>query len=214
MKKNREWNVHSCMLIYSMESSDLMKHVWKGLKILIITILSFLAVMCIWVFIQTKVNPNKIPTIFGNKIFIVLSGSMESEVYKGDLVIVKNTKADSLEVNDIIAFRDKDNYVVTHRIIKIVEEDGKKVFTTKGDNNNTEDSDKVTEEQIEGKYVKKISGFGNVLLTMKKPLTLFIVLGVIVLGGIVWILFGNSKLTKEERNELERLRKEKEQIDD
>ncbi len=189
-----------------------MKYVVKGLKYLGYVLLTSLALIFIWVFIQTKIRPNEIPSIFGYKPFIVLSGSMETELYEGDLAIVKKVNPSDLKVKDIIAFRDEDNYVVTHRIIQVVEgEDNKVEFKTKGDNNNTEDSGTVKLKNVEGLYVKKISGFGNVILVLQKPITLGIIMLIIVLIGIIWVTAGNNKLSKEEKLELERLRSEKHQ---
>lgn len=188
-----------------------MKNILKILKYFILIILIGLAAIFISVFIQTKVNPDKVPSIFGYKPFIVLSGSMETEIYKGDLVIVKKVDTDTLKTNDIIAFREENKYVVTHRIVEVTDNNGTKSFITKGDNNNANDAGMVNEEDIEGIYIFKIDGFGNVLLVMQKPLTLGITLGVIVIIGILWITLGNDKLSKEERKELEQLRKEKQQ---
>ena len=186
-----------------------MKVVFKVIKYILLAFLVFLAGLFISVFIQAKMKPNKIPSMLGYKPFIVLSGSMESELYKGDLAIVKNVDANTLKENDIIAFRDKEDYVVTHRIIEIKNNNGKKEFVTKGDNNNTEDSGTVSLAEVEGKYIGKISGCGNVLLVMQKPLTLCIILVLIVVIGILWITAGNNKLSASERKELEQLRKEK-----
>ena len=130
---------------------------------------------------------------------------METELYRGDLAIVKEVDVNSLKENDIIAFKDKDNYVVTHRIVKIE----KDKFITKGDNNNKEDSDPVSKSKIEGLCVYKISGLGSVLLVLQKPITLVIIIGIIIMVGIVWITFDSNKLSIEERKELEQLRKEK-----
>ena len=183
-----------------------MKIFLKIVKCFIIAVLIILAAIFMWVFIQTKVNPNKIPSIFGYKPFIVLSGSMESQLYRGDLAIVKNVDVNTLKENDIVAFRDHDNYVVTHRIIGVVNGE----FVTKGDNNASADSDTVNKNDIEGLYVYKISGLGNILLVMQKPLTLGIILAIIVVGGIFWFVLDNNKLTLDERKELEELRKERE----
>ena len=46
---------------------------------------------------------------------------------------------------------------------------------------------------------------------MQKPITLLISLVIIVAAGIIWIMLGKNKLSKEEREELELLRKEKNQ---
>ena len=188
-----------------------MKNVVKVLKYLGFIILASLAFIFIWVFIQTKIRPNEIPSVFGYKPFIVLSGSMETEIYEGDLALVKVIDANKLKVNDIIAFRDDEKYVVTHRIVEIIKDnDGEVAFVTKGDNNNAKDEGTVKLKDVEGIYVKKISGFGNVILVMQKPVTLAITLVIIVLIGLLWISSSNNKLTKEEKLELERLRKEKE----
>ena len=186
-----------------------MKTVLKVLKYIALSILVFLACVCISVFIQTKTKPNKIPAIFGYKPFIVMSGSMEAELYKGDLVVVKDVDKKTIKKSDIIAFRDKKNHVVTHRIVEVINDNGKKAFITKGDNNDTTDVGAVYLNNIEGKYVFKIAKAGNVLLVLQKPMTLFIMLTVILIIGIVWIMIGNNKLSKEERKELEELRNQK-----
>ena len=187
-----------------------MKVVLKVLGYTIVTIFALLALIFIWIFIQSRVNPDKVPSLFGYKFFIVLSGSMEPEIYKGDLVIVKNTDSNTLKENDIIAFRDKDGYVVTHRIVEINYDDGKK-FITKGDNNNVNDADSVALESVEGIYTSKIGGLGNVLVVMQEPVTIVVVISVIILAGILWITLDNNKLSTSERKELELLRKQKDQ---
>lgn len=188
-----------------------MKKLIKILKYILISILVFLAIICISVFIQTKVNPNKIPSIFGYKPFIVLSGSMETELYKGDLAIVRKVDVNTLKENDIIAFRDDDEHVVTHRIVSIISSEDDIEFITKGDNNNSNDQGTVKLDDVEGKYIRKVKGLGNVLLVLQKPLTLCIILGITVVFGVFWIVIGNNKLSNDERKELEQLRKEKQQ---
>lgn len=184
-----------------------MKKVLKIIGYIIISILVLIAILIGIVFIQTKTNPDKVPTIFGYKPFIVLSGSMETEIYKGDLVIVKEVKHNKLKLNDVIAFRDEDNYVVTHRIVDINKENNETKYITKGDNNNTNDRGYVTIENIEGIYVNKIKGFGNILLIMQKKITLIITLALIVIIGTIYIIFDSSKLSNSERKELEEYRK-------
>ena len=145
------------------------------IKAVFIIILVIILMINIYVMIQTKTKPNSVPSLFGYKPFIVLSGSMEDEMYVGDLVIVKETDTDSLKVNDIIAFRDSENYVTTHRIVNIVNTDKGKCFETKGDANNTKDNGVVCPDSIEGKYSSKIPAIGNAILFIQQPLgfTLF-----------------------------------------
>jgi len=181
----------------------------KVLQCVVVAILVFLVFICISVFIQTRVNPNKIPSIFGYKPFVVLSGSMETEIFKGDLVVTREVDAESLQKNDIVAFRDSENHVVTHRVVDIVDENGEKRLVTKGDNNNNNDSDMVNVKDVEGKYLFKMSGFGNFVMIMQEPLTLVVVLVVILVAGGIWMMLGKNKLSKDEREELEKLRKER-----
>ena len=144
--------------------------------------------------IKSKIYPNKIADFMGYKPFIVLSGSMESNINIGDLVIVKETNVSDIKKEDIIAFR-KDDIVITHRVIDTVEKDGSIYFKTKGDNNNTADEALVSENDLEGKYVFKIAGLGSVLLFFAKPLgMLIIILVIFLLALIVYIIkFKNNK---------------------
>jgi signal peptidase len=190
----------------------MMKIVFKIIKYILISILVFLAIIYTSVFIKTKLRPDEIPTIFGYKPFVVMSGSMETELYKGDLAIIKVVDKNTLNTNDIIAFREKKDLVVTHRIVEIQTQNGEKVFITKGDNNNSNDTGVVHLKDIEGKYVKKYSSLGNIVLILQKPITLIIILSIILVFGIIWIALDDNKLTEEERQELEDLRRENEKL--
>ena len=181
----------------------------KILQYIATAVLVFLVVICASVFIQTKISPNKIPSIFGYKPFVVLSGSMESEIFRGDLAVTREIDVNTIQKNDIVAFRDKENHVVTHRVVDIIETNNEKKLITKGDNNNANDTGTVSAKDVEGKYLFKISGFGNFILMMQEPLTLFIVLAVIIVAGGIWMMIDKNKLSKDERKELEKLRKER-----
>ena len=101
------------------------------------------------IIIKGNMNPDKVPDVFGYKPFAVVSGSMETSINVGDLVIAKKIDSDkSLKNGDIIAFRTSDNYVVTHRIVETKDENGKRYFTTKGDNNKSNDMDPVVFDKI------------------------------------------------------------------
>lgn len=88
--------------------------------------------------------------IFNYKMIAVGSGSMEKTIYLGDAVVYKkiNNKK-KISVGTIIAFN-KNNKLITHRIIKYKIVNGKYIYKTKGDNNNTEDNFNVYEKDIEG----------------------------------------------------------------
>ena len=88
---------------------------------------------------------NQMPMPFGYGASVVLSGSMEPEFSKGDLIIVG--EADSYQERDIVVFQDGASLVV-HRIIEI---DGEKIIT-QGDANNVPD-EPIESSVIKGKVV-------------------------------------------------------------
>ena len=193
-----------------------MKTLFKLLKITVISILSIILVLNIYIMIQANLSPNKVPSVFGYKPFVVLSGSMESKISVGDLVFVKSIDVNKLKANDIIAFRDNDNLVTTHRIVDEVEINNQRCFKTKGDSNNTEDVGTVCKEQIEGKYQGKIAKVGNIIMFIQKPLG-FIVMMLSILIVCMFIYFISSrrinKISEEELKEYEEFKREKQRKD-
>lgn len=97
--------------------------------------------------------------IFTYTILGVGSNSMSPEISKGDAVIIK--KIDSykeLKVGDIIAYNNSTSgKIIIHRLVEIKTDDnGEKIYVTKGDANNGVDSIKVTYEKIRGVVKLKI----------------------------------------------------------
>lgn len=192
-----------------------MNRVIKCLKITVITILSIVLLINVYILIQAKTNPNSVPSIFGYKPFVVLSGSMETKIYVGDLVFVKEVDPSLLEINDIIAFRDNENFVVTHRIVSIVNEGNERCYKTKGDNNNTIDEDIVCSNSIEGKYYSKIPKIGNIIIFIQQPLGFAVMMLSILIVCIFIYIISNRKIDKqisdEELKEFEEFKKFKKQ---
>jgi len=170
-------------------------------------------VINLWIMVQSKTNNEQVPSVFGFKPFIVLSGSMESDIHKGDLIITKETDPTKLKVNDIIAFRDAEKTVTTHRIIEIVTNDGKDYFITKGDNNSTQDLNLVALEDVEGIYVTRIPGIGSMMNSLSKPTTIMVLIFGITAIFVIGFMISNKKERDLERKEfLEyKLMKEKEE---
>lgn len=128
-------------------------------------------------------NPYEIPDFFGYKGFEIVSRSMEKTINKKDIIFIKKVNQNELNVNDIISFNNGQE-IITHRIIKIEYQDGKKIYTTKGDNNRYEDKEKVEYEQIEGKYIFKINKLGifiDILTNRYVLIILFIILLLILI---------------------------------
>ena len=135
----------------------------------------------LYIIYQAKTNKDEVPNILGYKPFIVLSGSMETKIHRGDLIFVKTIDPSELEIENIIAFKDADDTITTHRIIEIVDKDGVTYFITKGDNNSSQDQNLVEFEDVEGIYVGRIPNVGNIMNSLAEPTTILILgLGITV----------------------------------
>lgn len=96
---------------------------------------------------------------------------------KGDILFIIRADPEKLEKGDIIIFNANQRNPVIHRIINITEADnGKRIFSTIGDNNNgqLEFENSVTGEMLVGKAVLKLAPyFGWIKLVFydwQKPL--------------------------------------------
>lgn len=147
--------------------------------------------------IKSFINPNKTPDFFGYKSFVIVSGSMEPTIRKGDAIFVKEVPEEEIQVNDIISFMQGETNV-THRIVGIIEENGSKKYITKGDNNHTEDKEKIVYEQIEGKYQLKMNQFGIVTQILKNKVTLIILILIMV---CIYCYKAKIQHKKQERKE-------------
>lgn len=174
------------------------------ISIIVYIILVPLLIYNISLIIQAIVNPNKTPSFFGIKTYVIISGSMEPELKIGDMVVAKNAKEEGLKVGDIICFRQGES-IITHRISEIITTNEGIQYKTKGDNNNAEDSGTIMEKVIEGKMVKKIPLVGNLSLVLQQKV--FIILAIIVL--YIYLVYNNTKKRKKNERKLKRLKHER-----
>ena len=112
--------------------------------------------------IQKFILKNKSINFLNYNFYTILSGSMEPTINTKDLVVTH--PKEKYEVNDIVAFK-HDNAVTVHRIVNVeYDNNGTELFTTKGDNNNTIDNDKITSSDIIGSYRFTIPLLGSLIL--------------------------------------------------
>lgn len=198
-----------------------MQKLKKVISVIILIILIPILLINGVILVNSLIQPDEIPSFFGWKPFIVLSGSMESEISAGDIVVVKEIDTNELKIGDIMAFKNGD-IVVTHRIIEIIEEDGITKYITKGDNNNTEDNGYVLPENVEGVYQFKISRLGNLAMFVQTPMGMIVCLSIPFLLLVILQMADtrrDKKYIQEENNkqkameeEMERLRKQNEEL--
>lgn len=174
------------------------------LTIIAVVILVPVLLINLSIMFQANTDKDKVPSVFGYKPFIVLSGSMETDIKKGDLIITKVTNPASLKVDDVIAFRDSAGTVTTHRIIEVVDRDGETLFITKGDNNSSQDQSLVELDDVEGIYITRIPGVGSMLDNLAEPTTIIIViLGITVIFAAAFMVSNKKQMSQEQMEFLE-----------
>ncbi|MBE6642447.1 MAG: signal peptidase I [Ruminococcaceae bacterium] len=144
---------------------------------------------------------NQLPMPFGYGSAVVLSGSMEPEFSKGDLIVVKKTS--DYKANDVVVFQDEYSLVV-HRIIDI---NGNTV-TTKGDANNSADPP-IDKSDIKGRVLFCIPYVGKVASYLKSPIGTVCIIAAII--ALIEIPRRNEKKKDDEDrqkilDEIERLK--------
>ena len=87
---------------------------------------------------------------------------------KGDILFIIGAKTEKLKKGDVIIFNANQQNPVIHRIIDVKEKNGKRVFSTMGDNNHGQLSfeKEITEDKIIGKAVFKLApylGWGKLI---------------------------------------------------
>ena len=97
--------------------------------------------------------------IFPIKPVAIATGSMEKELYAGDVVIIKKCNSNDIIVGDIIEYQ-MEGYTVIHRVIEKNQRNGEFYFITKGDNNKMPDALEVKENQVIGRVIFKIKYIG------------------------------------------------------
>ena len=120
-----------------------------------------LIVLNLYIIYSKAILKNDTVDFFGYSMLIVISGSMEPEISVDDMIIIKEDK--KYKEEDIITYKST-NSLVTHRIVKMEEE----LIYTKGDSNNTLD-EPIKLEQIKGKVVHIVKGFGRALSFITSP---------------------------------------------
>ena len=162
------------------------------------------------IIVKGALQPDRPPSLLGVTPLVVLSGSMsgtqEGHIETGDLVFVRSAEPETLQEGDVIAFL-SGGVTVTHRITAIgTAEDGSLLFTTKGDANDTEDTDAVTAEQLVGIYQGRIPKVGDFVLFLQRPLGMLLFIGVPLLSFILYDIFRrqrNARFEKEKAQEME-----------
>ena len=148
----------------------------KILDVIKIILLVLLVLFVIFTAYQ-KIMPNN-PSVFGFRTYSIITNSMYPKLKKGDV--------DSYKVGDIVTFKGMDGdlkgKIVTHQIVGITKENGKRIFYTKGLKNISDDP-AVYEEQMLGKFIYKFFIFSIIEKIMETKIGFALII-IIPLGLI------------------------------
>lgn len=189
-----------------------MKGIKKIITVLGLILFIVIMILCITVVYKSYAEPNKIPSVFGWKPFIVLSGSMENNIMPGDLILTKEIDALELKEGDVISFRTNKYTVITHRIINIVDEEGERKYYTKGDNNDAADSDPVCNDQIEGIYRYRIPKLGEIALNLQKPVVIVICIALPLIIVLIAQFADTKRQEREAKEKMEILEQQNKEL--
>ena len=116
----------------------IIKTIWKILEKLIMVAIILISI----IIVTQRVSKNE-TAFLGFRIFRVETGSMIPKYQIGDVILVKETDINKIQVGDDVTYNGTagtmKGKVVTHQVIEITEKEGKKIFKTKGIANNAAD---------------------------------------------------------------------------
>ena len=101
--------------------------------------------------------------VFKYQLLSIASDSMNPIYYRGDAVIYEKVNVGEIKEGDILVFT-KNSSIITHRVIKVIDDNDNLKFQTKGDNNENVDFDYTDENQVLGivKYIVKYVGLPTI----------------------------------------------------
>lgn len=164
------------------------KSIWNVVEKILLIAIAFISIT-----IVTQRVSNNEKSFLGFRMFRVETGSMIPKYQVGDVILVKATDINKIKIGDDVTYRGTSGSmkgkIVTHQVIEIKEEDGRKIFQTKGIANPSKDP-VIAGSQIDG-----------VVLCKMKVVTLLVSLmsnGYVFYFGVVipltvWIFFAVIK---------------------
>lgn len=145
---------------------------------------------------QSKITGGE-PSLFGNRLYIVDSGSMEPALPLNSLILVNEKNPDVIEVGDIITYNVSTGPRVTHRVTEVGENN--EYFMTQGDANNIEDVLPVQGKNVIGVVTLVIPYIGYIFRFLSSTPGIVFIVAMAILAFIAPILL--NKKPKEASKE-------------
>lgn len=183
-----------------MEAKETKEYVKKFLKIffeIIEKIFWIILIIMALIFGVQRVSNNKC-SFMGIRIYLVVTGSMVPKYNVGDVVVVREKKAEELNVGEDLTYNGKSGavagIVITHQIINIEEKEGERIIHTKGIANSMEDPE-VYADQVIGTVLYKSEVLTFIIKILNNKY-LFYFIGIVPLTILFFFGFikaGNKK---------------------
>lgn len=183
--------------------------VWNVLGIILCLVLIPVIVINVVLIVSNLKDPDHMPGVAGIRPTIVLSGSMEPAFYPGDVILIKDTDhPEALQVGDVVCYQ-YSGKATTHRVMQVLESEGKISYVTKGDNNNVEDRLAVEPDQIEGVWTgTRIPKLGNVLMFAQTSMGMLVLIICPLAALLAWDLLKRKRSGGKEKKRTEELEAE------
>ncbi|MBR3163417.1 MAG: signal peptidase I [Clostridia bacterium] len=178
---------------YDIESIEKRKNTSRTFKRILHIILIILIYNIVLLFFSS-LNRIHDYSLFGYKAYVITTNSMEPSIKEGDAILTKKPKENDLKEGDVITF-DRDNKSITHRIIRVDQENNTSYYVTKGDNNNVEDKEKITYDQVDGKEIMVLPRLGYVMDAAENQIVVLIITLVVLI-----LLFARIQLDEKKYN--------------
>lgn len=160
-----------------------------------------IAIILVSIIIVTQRVSNNENAFLGFRMFKVETGSMLPKYQIGDVILVKETNLDKISVGDDVTYYGTTGVMkgklVTHQVIEITEENGEKIFQTKGIANSIKDP-AISGNQINGVVQCKL----RIITWITKILAngyIFYFLGVVPLTILIFFTVIKHNVRKYDR---------------
>ena len=179
--------------------------------VLCVILIPILLINCTLI-VKSFINKDEVPRIGKTMPLIVLTDSMYPEIKSGDVIVCREVDPEDIEVGDVISFYDpagNGTSVVTHKVIEIVEEDGERLFRTRGTNNNTDDRLPVHEDKVIAEYTgTRIPAAGNIAIFMQSTAGLIVCVIVPIVLFVGYDVLRRRLYEKNKADDVEALKAE------
>jgi len=183
----------------------------------VMIVIAFFGSFLVYFILQISMNTE-------SPIVVVISGSMEPNIHKGDLLFVIGTDADEINNGDVIVFNAQGLWggaplePIVHRVIDKNQIGDTWYFTTKGDANAFPDQEDIPESRVLGVVVGGIPYIGWVKIFLTDSgllIPLLVLISALLIISIVWdIVKGDDedqdKTDKESQNNINKQSKSEE----